>query len=148
MKKIIKTIILIASFLLISKNAYAASVIIENETEDVKIHIKTNSIEETRSIQHIRDEETKEYLYNISLQEIDPFYGYDTYDYYYGMNSLEEKLKNKIALIVYYGYGYQDRTDIKWYNITQYLIWEEIVKNENGQIYFEDTNNSKIRIYE
>ncbi len=148
MKKIIKTIILIASFLLISKNVYAASVIIENETEDIKVHIKTNTIEETRSIQHIRDEETKEYLYNISLQEIDPFYGYDTYDYYYGMNTLEDKLKNKIALIVYYGYGYQDRTDIKWYNITQYLIWEEILKNENGQIYFKDTNNSKIKIYE
>lgn len=148
MKKIIKTIILIASFLVTSKNVYAASVIIENETKDIKIHIKTNTIEETRGIQHIRDEETKEYLYNISLQEIDPFYGYDTYDYYYGMNSLEDKLKNRIALIVYYGYGYQDRTDIKWYNITQYLIWEEIVKNEKGQIYFEDTNNSKIRIYE
>ncbi len=148
MKKIIKTIILIASFLLISKNVYAASVIIENETEDIKVHIKTNTIEETRSIQHIRDEETKEYLYNISLQEIDPFYGYDSYDYYYGMNTLEDKLKNKIALIVYYGYGYQDRTDIKWYNITQYLIWEEILKNENGQIYFKDTNNSKIKIYE
>lgn len=56
-------------------------------------------------------------------------------------SSLSEEQKREISLIAYYGYGYKNRTDSKWYAITQYMIWEAI-DNENN-IYFTDTLNGK-----
>lgn len=48
--------------------------------------------------------------------------GYDSnQDVWSGMT---EENWEKIKKIVYYGYGYNGRTDDKWYAITQYLIWK------------------------
>lgn len=53
----------------------------------------------------------------------------------------------KIMLISYYGYGYGDHTDIKWYAITQFMIWK--VTSPDSNIYFTDTlNGNKITKYE
>ena len=52
-----------------------------------------------------------------------------------------------IKRIAYYGYGYKEHQDLKWYAITQYLIWQETV--ENGEIYFTDKlNGKKISIFQ
>ncbi len=45
----------------------------------------------------------------------------------------------KIKLISYYGYGYQDRTEPRWYAYTQVLIWQTVSKN--ADIYFTNTLN-------
>lgn len=129
-----------------SKNCLALS-ITTDETSN-KVHIKTANIDKTLNIQEIKTEESKEYLYNITFENIDPIYGYDDYEFYGDINPLNKELKNEIALITYFGYGYQNRTDKKWYVITQYLIWQEITKSENGIIYFEDENNNKLNVYE
>ena len=52
-----------------------------------------------------------------------------------------------IKRLAYYGYGYGNHNDIKWYAITQYLIWQETVIN--GEIYFTDKlNGNKIYPYQ
>ena len=43
----------------------------------------------------------------------------------------------KIKLISYYGYLYPGHTDIKWYAITQFMIWE--ASYPNAQYYFSNT---------
>ena len=53
--------------------------------------------------------------------------------------NLPEWKWQKIVLLSYYGYGYQDHTDIKWYAITQFMIWQVI--EDNSTIYFTDTLN-------
>lgn len=48
--------------------------------------------------------------------------GYDSnQDAWTGMTQDEW---TRIKRLVYYGYGYKDRTDPKWYAVTQYLIWK------------------------
>lgn len=49
----------------------------------------------------------------------------------------------KIKKIAYYGYRYQNHTDIKWYAITQYIIWKELMPS-NWTMYFVDEHHNKI----
>lgn len=58
-----------------------------------------------------------------------------------GYKDLTSEQKRKISLIIYYGYGYGNRTSSKWYVITQFLVWK--VVDGNANIYFTDTLNGK-----
>lgn len=63
-----------------------------------------------------------------------------------GYKDLNNIQKRNIELLVYYGYGYGDRTSSKWYVITQYLIWKEVSPTAN--IYFTNKlNGTKIDKY-
>ena len=55
--------------------------------------------------------------------------------------NLSKEQKRKIELITYYGYGYNNRKDDKWYVITQYLVWKTV--DNNADIYFTKTLNGK-----
>ena len=65
---------------------------------------------------------------NYNYQLTDPYLNYDS-------NTLR-----RVELLSYYGYGYKNRTDIKWYVITQYLIWKSV---SNNDIYFTDKLNGR-----
>lgn len=57
---------------------------------------------------------------------------------------------NRVSQLAYYGYGYQDanhnHTDIKWYVITQFMIWHSVPTEYD--IYFTDTlNGNRITKY-
>ena len=60
---------------------------------------------------------------------------YEEYDYNNSVFNLTDIQLNRINLIAYYGYGYKNHTDIKWYGITQFLIWKELNLKE---LYFTD----------
>ena len=65
----------------------------------------------------------------------------------YSSNTMSQELQQKLFLIAYYGYGYKDHTDIKWYAVTQYMIWNLL--EENSTIYFTDVlNGNRISKYE
>lgn len=69
-----------------------------------------------------------------------------TSEYAKRLGMSEEKWQ-KINLIAYYGYGYQNHKDAKWYAITQVMIWKEVDKNAN--FYFTDKlNGTKINKYD
>lgn len=47
------------------------------------------------------------------------------YDYNQAsFSGMSEDTWRKVSLLAYYGYGYGNHTDIKWYAITQYEIWK------------------------
>lgn len=51
------------------------------------------------------------------------------YQEYYDNNklfNLTDKQLERINLLAYYGYGYENHTDIKWYGVTQFLIWKTL----------------------
>lgn len=58
-------------------------------------------------------------LYNSYTDDLESITGHDS-----------EKLK-KIKLAAYYGYGYADHTEEKWYAITQVVIWRILYPNLN-----------------
>ena len=52
----------------------------------------------------------------------------------------------RITLLAYYGYGYGNHTDIRWYTVTQYLIWQTVPHGYD--IYFTDSlNGNRITKY-
>lgn len=55
--------------------------------------------------------------------------------------SISKDTWKRISLLAYYGYGYSSHTDIKWYTITQFMIWQTV--NNGYDIYFTDTLNGK-----
>ncbi len=72
---------------------------------------------------------------------IEPFdYVTDTaYDGYIGFNSLfgvSMNQINRMNLVARYGYGYGNHTDLKWYGVTQYLVWQALGLDD---IYFTDS---------
>lgn len=71
--------------------------------------------------------------------------GYYT-EYYYNDKqfNLTDNQLERINLLGYYGYQYGTHTDIKWYGVTQFLIWKTLYNN----VYFTDTRyGNKIDAY-
>ena len=57
--------------------------------------------------------------------------------------NIDSKTWNRIMLIAYYGYGYNNdninHDDIKWYAVSQFMIWQTL--ENNSIIFFTDTLN-------
>lgn len=67
------------------------------------------------------------------------------FDQSYVANMTTEQWR-RISLLAYYGYGYGNHTDIKWYTVTQFLIWQTVPHGYD--IYFTDTlNGNRITKY-
>ena len=65
---------------------------------------------------------------------------YDGYIGYNGLLGLSQEQIRKMNVIAHYGYGYLNHTDLKWYGLTQYLIWETLGLDD---IYFTDVYHGK-----
>lgn len=83
---------------------------------------------------------------------INPFETINTTDYYKEFNyndsyfNLTDEQINRINLISYFGYNYENHTELKWYGVTQFLIWKTMNFND---IYFTDKYyGSRISAYE
>ena len=87
----------------------------------------------------VRKFETGEYVYCVTPGvAIDPNGNYTkiTEEMWDTLNISEEKFK-KMQIISHYGYNYQNHTDLTWYAITQYLIWQEVLP-EGWSVYFTE----------
>ncbi len=81
---------------------------------------------------------------------IEPFSFFEDYSSYESTIHPDNLTKNqlqRISRIAYFGYGYQNHSDPKWYAITQMMIWKE--SDPNGDYYFTDSlNGNRISIYQ
>ena len=84
---------------------------------------------------------------------LEPWVSIDENQYYRQAASYEsslgfsEEVFNKVRLIAYYGYGYDNHYDDYWYTVTQMLIWKTI--DPNGDFYFTDRlNGNRISLFE
>ncbi len=91
-----------------------------------------------------RNRETNEFVYCI-----EPFEGIlenATYEETINPNNLSPEKINRISNIAYFGYGYGNHTDAKWFAITQLMIWQ--AADEAGNFYFTNTlNGSAANLY-
>ncbi len=71
---------------------------------------------------------------------------YYEYDYNNELFHLSDDQLNRLNIISYYGYNYEGHQDLKWYGITQYLIWKTLNPDD---IFFTDVYyGNKIVAYE
>lgn len=135
MKKILFFIILL--FISISK--VSAYDLLETFYYDTKLpnmyvtKIKDGKLKNTATF--LLHKSNSDYVYCI-----DPFTSEisGTYEGYIGYNpvfGLSKEQINRMNLLSYYGYGYNNHTDLKWYGITQYLIWDTLNLDD---IYYTD----------
>lgn len=82
---------------------------------------------------------------------IEPFQFFQdgsSYESTFNPSNLNNSQKQRISRIAHFGYGYNGHNDIKWYAITQMMIWR-IADPGSGLYYFTDTlNGNEINPYE
>ena len=127
------------------------------------LNVKANTLEEIyigekidnvyiRKIDEHGNEKTKQGIFirrksdNVAVYCLEPFISLaNNSKYEIVKNNYLEKLNisneiwNKINLIAYYGYQYNNHKEDYWYYITQVLIWREVDKN--ARFYFTDGLN-------
>ena len=149
MKKILKIILFI--ILTISNvNAITLDKIIE--TNEWIPNEFVNKVKGThikyQTMNFLRRKSDNDFVYciepGISINGNVSYNGYD--DDYVNVTKFEKETWNRISKLAYYGYGYQDEnydhTDVKWYVITQFMIWQS-VPSLYDEIYFTDKLNGK-----
>ncbi len=142
MKKVI--FVLILMFLCIPMVSAGGKFSLGGKLTDTYVHIKKGNQKYEGSM-YIYKRSDGEYVYCI-----DPFTlintktTYDEYAYNHSRFNLSDDKLNKLNLIAYYGYKYNNHTDIKWYTVTQFLIWKNLGVDE---IYFTDSSFRKINKY-
>ena len=148
MKKILIFLITILSITLIpTKNVYATTTnFYEGEyIPGIWMNKVKNGTKYYQTARFFRQQITNNFAYCIEPFEM--FNENSTYESTISPYNLTNEQKQKISLIAHFGYGYINHTDIKWYAITQMMIWKE--SDPSGIYYFSDSlNGNKISIYE
>lgn len=147
MKKIIIFLIVVTMSLICSTNVHASSSFYEGEYIDGIYMNKQKANSSTiyyQKARFFRQSGTNRFAYCI-----DPFVFFQdgsNYEEVITPSNLTETQKEQISLITYFGYGYKNHTDSKWYAITQLMIWQ--TAEPNGNFYFTDgLNGPRIEPY-
>ena len=148
MKKILKLLFCFLTFFLVNHNVLAEEsyIYLGDVIPDIRLYLKTPTVEKYKNMYEIINQTTSEHVYCIEPGVVlkDGIFGaYQYLDMIPEDLGITEDEWNYLRTIAYYGYGYQDRTDIKWYAATQFIIWDYLLK-DTGEIYFVDSNNQKI----
>lgn len=101
------------------------------------MHVETISNEKVHNgVPFILRRDDGNFVYCLDQQQkINTTNYYNEYKINNELFGLTNSQMDKINLLAYLGYGYENHSDIKWYGITQFLIWKELNYKE---IYFTD----------
>ena len=150
MKKILKYLILLILILpsIVYANAYSDKIIERYKWIPNDFIIKEkNGVRKYQQLSLMVRDSDKQFVYcvepGISINKNNSYVGSDTNQYEFA--KISEDDWKKINLIAYYGYGYRDANvnheDLKWYSVTQYMIWQIVPNGYN--IYFTDKLDGK-----
>lgn len=134
-----KKILLIITLLFISINKIGAYDMIEKfhfgkmVPNSYVTKIKNGNLRNTSTWFIYRSDNNYVYCIDPFTNEIDG--NYEGYIGYNEIFNLSKEQINRMNLLAYYGYGYSNHEDVKWYGITQYLIWETLGLDD---IYYTD----------
>lgn len=141
MKKILLFIMLFLSF---CKVASAGELFhLGEKVPDIVIYMDRINKKVYYQPKKIYRNSTNELVYCIQPGVVLSNNDYESYEEFNEIFNISEEKFNKIKLIAYYGYNYMDHTDIKWYAITQFLIWNEI-KPDDWVMYFSNLNHDRL----
>ena len=138
MKKIL--VVLLTLFMLsIRCNAASHHFYLDEAIPGIYTVMDTTTKLASNYVKPVRKVETGEYVYCVSPGvAINPEGNYTkvTQNMWDKLNITKEKYE-KIQIISYFGYMYQNHTDLKWYAVTQYLIWQEVLPS-GWSVYFTE----------
>ena len=151
MKKILKVMLCFFAVFLFTKSVQAEEnyIYMGEKIPNILIYMKTPKVSMNKYMYQLVNRTTGELVYCIEpgeslkdgnakayqiIEDLDLVYDIDRADWEY------------LRLLAYFGYGYQDRTDIKWYVITQFLIWDYILDGI-GEVAFLDVNAKRVDLY-
>lgn len=128
-----KIILAVSLFFILFGQTYAYDVTnnfhLTNKIENVYI-TRYNSINSRNGAIYIIKDSNNNIVY--CIEPFQPNLNNNLYEGYYENYSkfnLSKEQVDRINLISYYGYGYTNQTENKWYIITQALIWRELGLN-------------------
>ena len=140
--------IMITNFLVIKVNAESASFYEGEYINNIymnKFRYATNTLYFQKA-RFFRNSNTNEFAYCI-----EPFQFFEesgTYESTINPNNLSPEQRDRIGKIAHFGYGYKNHTDIKWYPITQLMIWQA-ADPTGGDYYFTDKlNGNRLNTYQ
>ena len=112
--------------------------------------VKPDGYTKYQQARFIRRSEDNQFVYclqpYIDIDNNLPYYDVIREDYEKVLGFSESQW-DRISLLAYYGYGYGNHTDQKWYVITQVMIWR--TTNPESDIYFTDTlNGSRVNKFD
>ena len=113
---------------------------------DLRLYLKTPTVEKYKNMYEIINRNTGEYVYCIEPGVVLKNGYFTSYEFLSQVDlayEITDEDWDYLRMIANYGYGYKDRWDIKWYAATQFMIWEYILEGR-GEVYFVDGNNRKI----
>ena len=147
MKKILFFLTTIIIVLICSTNVNASTTFYEGEYIDNIYMNKQKAGSSTiyyQKARFFRQTGTNRFAYCI-----DPFVFFQDgsiYEETITPSNLTSSQKEQISLIAYFGYGYKNHTDTKWYAITQFMIWQ--AADPTGNFYFTNgLNGPRITAY-
>lgn len=114
-----------------------------DKVPDIHIIMDKNGKKVYRQFRMIYSKKNDELVYCIEPGAVLSLENYLDFDQYNAVFNISDEAFEKIKLIGYFGYKYNNHLDIKWYAITQYLIWKETMP-ENWDVYFVDENKNRI----
>jgi len=147
MKKVIILLTLLFIFMGLKTNVYASTYTdkfyISEEIEGISYaKEKDGKISYRKAIFKKRRSDNKIVYCIEPFSDLKEEFNYSGYDYNYEkLLNLSKEDWNRISLLSYYGYGYENHIEGKWYAITQILIWETIDKK--ASFYWTDTFKGK-----
>ncbi len=150
MKKIIILFIALISFFSATINSNAATnyIYIGETIEGVRVQLHTDTMNFSMGMEKLINRTTDELVYCIEpgIHLYDGDYTKTTY-----ISKISEMLSEEewdyLKLLTYYGYGYENRTDLKWYVVTQFMVWDYMLRDK-GEIYFINSSGAKINSYD
>lgn len=150
MKKIIILFIALISFFSATINSNAATnyIYIGDTIEGARVQLHTDTMNFSMGMERLINRTTGELVYCIEpgIHLYDGDYTKTTY-----ISKISEMLSEEewdyLKLLTYYGYGYENRTDLKWYVVTQFMVWDYMLRDK-GEIYFINSSGAKINSYD
>lgn len=147
MKKFI--LILIISFIALTNTNVSANNEKFYEGEYIKgiwvNRVTPNNITYYQQFRVQRQKGTNEFAY--CLEPFIPINENESYISSTTPDNLTTEQTKRISLIAHFGYNYTNHYDIKWYAITQLMIWKTVMPN--ADFYFTDKlNGNKIDIFQ
>ncbi len=137
MKKIIFIILMLICINVEAKEYTGNAIWLSEYVSDTYIKlIDSNGVVHNKQARFYRRSHDNQFVYCLQpYVNINNNYIYTVYekDYLSVLNLSEEQL-NRVILLAYYGYGYDNHTSTKWYAITQMLIWKTV--EPTSTIYF------------
>jgi len=143
MKKIIFTFLLLFIFMTNTKALGPKFSLGEKVPNMVIVSHKGDEIHKGKIFVLTRNDGAFVYCLN-PFKQSDKVNSYNEYDYNDPSFGISDEKLNKINIIAYYGYKYKNHDDLKWYGITQLLIWRSL----DIDSYFVDDNGNRITDYD